>query len=108
MSDPVFADLVMHTISEARRVEKRFDMWKNMLDVVLGKQDERGPRVFPREIKEDLYGADATCVHCKNKIQDIDDAHVHHKTSWAQGGKTVKSNAELLHRYCNQSIGADS
>lgn len=100
MSTPEFADLVTHTISEFKRVEKRFDLWKQMLDSVLAGEDQ-GPRTFSRKEKEAAYKTDPTCAECGQKIQSIDDAHMDHIEAFIKGGKTESSNAALTHRYCN-------
>lgn len=104
MSTEEFSDLISHTISEFKRVERRFDLWKQMLDSLL--QDEnQGPRLFSREQKEMMFEADPVCSLCGQAIQTIDDAHVDHALPHSKGGKTTKSNAKLAHRYCNLSKG---
>lgn len=105
MSHPEFADLITHTISEFRRLERRFDMWKQMLDSVLSDRDQ-GPRLFPRKDKEAFFEKDATCALCDQAIQSVDDAHLDHVLAHGKGGKTTADNRALTHRYCNQAKGA--
>lgn len=105
MADPEFADLVRHTISEQKRVERRFRLWLDMLEDVM-KESGQGPRLFNRELKEAIFDASQTCERCGQKIQTIDDAHLDHKLAYSKGGKTTKQNAALLHRYCNLSKNA--
>ncbi len=102
MSTAEFGDLVRHTISEFKRVERRFDLWKTMLDDILS-AEEQGPRLFSRKDKEAAFSADPTCAICGQKIQSIDDAHMDHKEPHSKGGKTTAENAGITHRYCNLS-----
>ena len=100
-----FSDLIRHTISEKRRVERRFEIWKDMLEQILGK-GKRGPRLFPRKKKEELFEKDPSCAICKQLITEIDDAHVDHRLPASKGGMTKDENAALTHRFCNLSKGA--
>ncbi|MDR7187155.1 rubredoxin [Microbacterium trichothecenolyticum] len=97
-----FSDLLAHTISESKRIERRFDLWKNMLDEVL-KGSEQGPRAFSRDEKEAAFSVNPVCAICNQKIQSIDDAHLDHVEPFSKGGKTESANAALTHRYCNQA-----
>jgi rubredoxin len=102
MCDPEFADLISHTISEFKRVERRFDLWKQMLDNVLGGESQ-GPRFFTPKEKDAAFKADPTCGICHQQIQSLDDAHMDHKKPHSKGGATTPENAVLTHRYCNLS-----
>src|SRR5207244_3355238 len=62
-------------------------------------------RVFSAQLKQALFKADPTCVFCGQRIQDIDDAAVDHIEPYWLGGRTIDSNARLLHRYCNWRRG---
>ncbi|MFJ5935764.1 DUF262 domain-containing protein [Streptomyces sp. NPDC093071] len=104
MSTPEFADLTTHTISEAKRIERRFDLWKEYIDRTLADSGQ-GSRLFSRQLKEELWNESQECVICKQKIRDIDDAHVDHVVPYSDGGRTDKSNAALTHRFCNLSKG---
>lgn len=104
MSRPEFIDLISHTISEQKRVERRFDMWKQMIDEVLGEPQPKA-RFFAHDIKKTAFEADPTCTICKQKILLIDDAHMDHVVPFSKGGKTEISNAALTHRFCNSSHG---
>jgi rubredoxin len=105
MSDLQFTDVVTNNTSDPARVEKRFRMWKDMLDSVLAGKSS-GPRAFDRKKKEELFNTDATCAICKQAITLIDDAHVDHVKPRAKGGPTKDDNAALTHRFCNLSKGA--
>jgi hypothetical protein len=105
MSDPDFTDVVTNNTSDPARVEKRFRMWKDMLDSVLAGKSS-GPRAFDRKKKQELFETDATCAICNQAITLIDDAHVDHVKPYAKGGATKDENAALTHRFCNLSKGA--
>ncbi|WP_344751876.1 GmrSD restriction endonuclease domain-containing protein [Gryllotalpicola koreensis] len=100
MISPEFSALLTYSTSEKKRVERRFELWKNMLDSVLKNQDQ-GARAFSRTTKEDAFKTDPTCAICSQKIQSIDDAHMDHMIPFSKGGSTTWDNAALTHRYCN-------
>ena len=83
-------------------VEKRFELWKQELNMIL-EHETTQPRCFSRAIKEELYKNDPTCKICSNHISDIDDAAVDHIEQYWRGGKTIPENARLTHRYCNNT-----
>jgi hypothetical protein len=104
-SDPEFEGLILENTSGKARVERRFEMWKTMMDEVMA-GSEQGPRIFPRAVKDALWAEGHTCAGCKQEIREFDDAHVDHITPYSKGGKTEKSNGQLMHRYCNRVKGA--
>jgi rubredoxin len=104
-SDPEFEDLMSDNTSGKARVERRFAMWKAMMDeVMVG--SAQGPRTFPRSVKDQLWNESQTCARCQQQIRDFDDAHVDHIEPYSKGGKTEKANGQLMHRYCNRVKGA--
>jgi len=106
-NDPEFERLIVENTSGKAGVERRFEMWKAMLDDVLA-DSQQGPRAFPHEIKQELWNESKTCARCGQQILLFDDAHVDHKAPYSQGGKTEKANGQLMHRYCNLAKGASS
>ena len=104
--DAEFADLIRHTISEKKRVIRRFRIWEDAMTELLGDED-LGPRQFTIDTRQHLFDASPKCAICKQKITVIEDAHVDHKIAYVKGGPTVDENAELTHRFCNMSKGAD-
>jgi rubredoxin len=100
-----FADLLRHTISEKKRVIRRFRIWEDALAEAL-KGKDNGPRLFDRKLKEKLFKRDDTCTICEQRVVDIDDAHVDHVRSSIKGGATAEANAALAHRFCNMSKGS--
>ena len=74
-----------------------------MLSNVIGKKGDYGvERNFSRNIKEELWHEGYVCPYCSNIILNIDDAEVDHIEAFSSGGKTIKENAQLLHRHCNR------
>jgi hypothetical protein len=102
MADPNFSDLISHTISEKRRIKKRFEMWTRMLEEVVGDQ-EQGPRLFNKSLKQEFFASNPLCNICGQAIAIIDDAHLDHVLAFRKGGKTQADNAALTHRYCNMA-----
>lgn len=103
--DPEFSDLIRHTISEKKRVIRRFQIWEQAMESLLGGQD-LGPRHFTMATREALFNANPKCAICGQKVADIDDAHVDHTLAYVKGGPTTDDNASLTHRFCNLSKGA--
>jgi rubredoxin len=104
-NDAEFESLIAENTSGKARVERRFVLWKEMMDeVLIG--SEQGPRFFPRVIKDALWAESQTCAHCGQQIREFDDAHVDHVMPFSKGGKTEKANGQLMHRYCNGAKGA--
>jgi rubredoxin len=100
-----FSDLIRHTISEKKRVVRRFRIWEDALAALLAGED-LGPRTYTSATRERLFAENPKCSICDQKIVDIDDAHVDHVTPYVKGGATVDENAALAHRWCNLSKGA--
>jgi hypothetical protein len=105
MCETEFADLLSQSTSAADRVARRFELWKSMLDGVLG-NDKKGRRYYSFEEKARKFERDNRCYICKQEILDVNDAHMDHVTPKNRGGATTKANAGLSHQYCNQSKGA--
>jgi 5-methylcytosine-specific restriction endonuclease McrA len=59
-------------------------------------------RIFPSNIKEQLFYEGYVCSYCKNTILSLDDAEVDHIIPFSLSGRTDISNAQLLHRTCNR------
>lgn len=60
-------------------------------------------RLFSYEDKIKMFDNDNICAICKNKIEDINDSNIDHIIPWSKGGKTILSNAQLTHEFCNKS-----
>ena len=101
-SDPEFIDAIEIGTSEERKVIRRFDKWRSVLNEILGNQKKQ-QRCFSFSLKEQLFHDNPTCSLCENQISQIDDAAVDHIEQYWLGGKTIPENARLTHRYCNAS-----
>jgi len=98
--DNDFIESIERSTSSAQMVQTRFGKWHDAMKSVLG-QPSAEPRCFSRSLKEALYGRNADCAICSQRIQDVDDAAVDHIIQYWTGGKTIPENARLAHRYCN-------
>jgi hypothetical protein len=101
-SDPEFIDAIEIGTSEERKVVRRFDKWRIVINEILGNQKKQ-PRCFSFSLKEQLFHDNPTCSLCENQISQIDDAAVDHIEQYWLGGKTIPENARLTHRFCNAS-----
>jgi len=97
-----FVDAIVIGTSERDRMHTRMNLWQNKLREVLGAPESHS-RLFPPELKRQLFEANPICEICGQTIQLIDDAHVDHIEQWHVGGQTIPENARLTHRFCNES-----
>lgn len=102
--DEKFIDSITISTNDKPKVLERFEIWMRALRDIVG-QPHKEPRSFSYEIKEQLFKANQYCGICGQKILFLDDAEVHHIDFYWRGGKTIPSNARLVHRFCNRSIG---
>ena len=86
------------------KVTTRFKKWLDALEKIVG-MPKTEPRTFSWELKKQLYEQNPVCAICGNKIMVIDDAAIDHIEHYWRGGKTIPSNARLVHRYCNLKRG---
>jgi|YelNatPaOPRAMG01_1025707.scaffolds.fasta_scaffold08326_3 hypothetical protein len=94
------------TVSTDKRehVNIHFKKWLDSLQSILG-TPQKEPRAYSLNYKKQLYENNQTCRICGNTIQTIDDAEIDHIDFYWRGGKTIPSNARLVHRYCNRARG---
>lgn len=101
VSDSTFLDWITSATGDKTKTQYRFELWHDTLkNIVSG---ERQPRCFPYSIKKRLFERDSACAICKQQILHIDDAQVDHIKPFSAGGETDETNAQITHRYCNQS-----
>jgi hypothetical protein len=99
-SNEDFIDAILIGTSSPKKVQKRFDLARSVIDDVLGNCESQ-PRCFSFKVKQELFDKDPTCAICNQRINHIDDAAVDHVEQYWRGGKTIPENARLAHRYCN-------
>lgn len=101
-TDSHWVDCVSTSTSSYNRISYTFETWNKRLKQVMEKVEPNDPkRLFPRELKEDLYSQSKVCEICRQQIVHIDDAVLDHDKQHWQGGKTVPKNARLVHGHCN-------
>jgi len=102
-TDNTFLDTITSAVGDKNKTQYRFELWHETLrDIVGGKGS---PRAFNSVLRRQLFETDARCGICGQTIHLIDDAHVDHVVPFSQGGATEPVNAQLTHRFCNQSKG---
>jgi hypothetical protein len=100
-----FIDSIMIQTSGKEQVQKRFEIWKDSLNKIIGTIGKREPRAFTLSLKKELFELDNSCKICGQTIHNMDDAEVDHIEHYWRGGKTIPENARLTHRYCNRQRG---
>ena len=101
-TDPEWVDSVSKSTGDSNRIKYVFETWnarlKALLDSVDGLDQER---IFSARLKKEMFLQDKTCRQCGQEIKLIQDAALDHDLHYWRGGKTIPSNARLLHRLCN-------
>jgi len=101
-NDEDFIRCITVSTDKKDHVNIHFNKWVNSLEAIVGfPRIER--RTFTQYYKKQLYETDSTCKICGNNIQLLDDAEIDHVEMYWRGGKTIPSNARLVHRYCNRA-----
>lgn len=97
-----FNNAISVRTNDRDHVETRFKLWFEKMESIVGNPNPE-PRIFPYEIKKELFENDSTCKICNQQIQMIDDSEVDHILAYSKGGKTTIENAQITHRFCNRS-----
>jgi len=84
------------------KFKDKIRIWSNALEGIIGRY-ENEPRLFPLNIKIQLWEKEPVCSICGQQIESVNDAEVDHIEPYSLGGKTETGNARLTHRYCNRS-----
>jgi uncharacterized protein with ParB-like and HNH nuclease domain len=101
-TDMEFQNLIGFKTSDTDNVKKRFKMYMDMLERVIG--DKMYPeRNFSFSVKEELFNSNPYCAISGQKILAIEDSEVDHIVPYSKGGKTEISNAQLVLRYFNRA-----
>lgn len=95
-----FIDSIELSTSSVQAITKRFDLWRLALQDIIGVHYKE-PRCFSKQLKEELFRKNSTCNICNQNIQEVDDAALDHIEQYWKGGKTIRENARLAHRFCN-------
>ncbi len=99
-----FKNTIFLSTSSKNKVQKRFLLWFNVLDEIIG-TPEKDLRCFSNAFRRQLYDADPTCFICKQQIMSLEDSVVDHYIPYSLGGSTKADNGCLAHRYCNCARG---
>lgn len=89
-----FADVIVYNTSDKKRLERRFRLWKDMLDGVVG-ESTQGARAFDRKLKVELFETNPECSECGQAILTIDDAHVDHVEAYSKGARPPERTLRL-------------
>jgi hypothetical protein len=101
-SDSQWIDSVSKSTGDAYRIKYVFETWNtrllNLLETVEELDQER---IFSGRLKRELFGQNKTCHLCGQEIRLLQDAAIDHEVHYWRGGRTIPSNARLVHRLCN-------
>lgn len=106
-SNEKFIDALSGSGTDSKeKIQFKFDTWIASLRKIVGYPNTE-PRCFSWDLKRRLWEAEPICAYekCGQRILDVDDAEIDHVEFYWRGGKTIPSNARLVHRYCNKSRG---
>ena len=101
-TDLTFQNLIGYKTSNTDNVKKRFRIYMDMLERVIG-DNSYSQRNFSLSVKEELFKENPFCAISGQKILAIEDSEVDHVIPYSKGGKTEKSNAQLVLRYFNRA-----
>jgi len=89
-----------------RSIQIHFETWIGSLRKLIGYPTTE-PRTFTRAFKKQLWETNSICAYekCGQEVVSIEDAEIDHIKFYWRGGKTIPSNARLVHRYCNRRRG---
>jgi hypothetical protein len=97
-----FIDSILIQTSDKDILKKRFKIWFNKLDEIIGDNSYQ-QRNFPYSIKKRLFDENPVCALSGQKILAIEDSEVDHILPFSKGGKTTYENAQLVLRYFNRA-----
>ena len=97
----VFLDTITSAVGDKGKTQFRFEIWNDTLKEIISETPAK--RYFDSGVRRRLFEENATCAICGQMIHTIDDAHVDHIVPFSKGGPTQEANAQLSHRFCNQS-----
>ena len=106
-SDPEYKNWIYAGTNAGPKVRSRINAVMDILNQVTQRdQKDNSERCFDSTVKELLFYPGCRCSYCGNQILSIDDCEVDHIVPYSLGGPTSIENAQLLHKSCNRSKGA--
>jgi len=99
--DDKFITSIEISTSDRNALQTRFKIWLDNLEKIVGTNSIE-PRIFPYNLKKQLFLLDRTCKICGQQILEFDDAEIDHILPYSEGGKTSLENAQITHRFCNR------
>jgi len=102
-SDRRWFDSISRNTGNVNEIKYAFRTWIERLNKVMSSTiplDTK--RLFSASLKDELFKQNHICQICKQEVKAINDAALDHEKHYWRGGKTIPSNARLVHRLCNQ------
>jgi hypothetical protein len=101
-SDKNFAECVTKSTGDPDKIGYAFETWfERVKECLKSSEPADKQRCFSKALKEEMFKQSRTCTLCNQEIKLINDAAMDHDKHYWRGGKTVPSNAQLVHRLCN-------
>jgi hypothetical protein len=97
-----FIDSILLQTSNKEVLKKRFKIWLEKLDEIVGSSGYE-QRTYSFQVKKELFDKNQTCAISGQRILAIEDSEVDHITPFSKGGKTEIENAQLVLRYFNRA-----
>lgn len=101
-SNEEFISSILIQTSSREILKKRFKIWLNKLDEIIGNNTYQ-QRTFSYQIKKELFDKSPFCAISGQRILSIEDSEVDHIIPFSKGGKTEIGNAQLVLRYFNRA-----
>jgi hypothetical protein len=96
-----FIDSILIQTSDKTVLKKRFKIWLNKLEEIIG-DNEYAKRTFSYQVKKQLFEDNPVCAISGQRILAIEDSEVDHIIPYSKGGKTEITNAQLVLRFFNR------
>jgi hypothetical protein len=97
-----FRELLIWQTSNTDMLKKRFRIYMDMLETIIG-DPSYSQRNFPFSVKKEMFKTNPFCAISGQKILAIEDSEVDHVIPYSKGGKTEINNAQLVLRYFNRA-----
>tara|TARA_B110000027_G_scaffold122850_1_gene138168 strand:+ start:1266 stop:2639 length:1374 start_codon:yes stop_codon:yes gene_type:complete len=102
-----FIDSILLQTSDKDILKKRFKIWLEKLDEIIGNNGYE-QRTYSYQVKQELFNKNPICAISGQRILAIEDSEVDHITPFSKGGKTEIENAQLVLRYFNRAKNNNS